>query len=597
MNLTLASLQAGYAGGTLTPRALIEAIHQRCERYGQHNIWIHRLSAAELEPYLQRLDSVTPDSLPLYGVPFAIKDNIDLAGIPTTAACEAARRVPAQSAFVVNKLIEAGAIPIGKTNLDQFATGLVGTRSPWGACKNSVDPAMISGGSSSGSAVAVALGLASFSLGTDTAGSGRVPACLNNLLGLKPSIGLLSATGMLPACRSLDCMTIFALHSDDAQAVLSVAEGEDAADAYSRPNPFANTARHYGRHQGRLTLGVMKPEQLAFFGHQGYAACYRRSVDAIADSGVALVDVDMTAFIDAAKLLYEGPWVAERYLATQPYIDQQPEALLDVTRTIIGGGETPTARDAFRAQYRLQALRKQAQAVLAGVDALLTPTAPRPYRIDELEADPIRLNSHMGHYTNYMNLFDLAGVAVPTGFTDQGFPFGLTLVGEAFSDRRLLSIANRLQQLFRLPLGAQQGDYQTLTDTPSGGQARIDVVVCGAHLDGQPLNWQLTERGGYRVEKTRSAPHYKLYALDGGPPLRPAMVVDPDGAAIEVEVWSLPAAEFGSFVAGIPAPLGIGKIVLQDGRQCSGFICEGAGLSAATDITHYGGWRAYLAAG
>ena len=596
MNLTLATLQAGYRDGSLNPRHLVAEINQRCEQSSDHNIWIHRLSPAELEPYLQRLEGVAPDSLPLYGVPFAIKDNIDLAGVPTTAACEAARRIPEQSAFVVDRLIDAGAIPIGKTNLDQFATGLVGTRSPWGACKNSHDPEMISGGSSSGSAVSVALGLVTFSLGTDTAGSGRVPACLNNLVGVKPSIGLLSATGMMPACRTLDCMTIFALHSDDAHAVLTVAEGDDPADAYSRDNPFANSPRHYGSQSGPLKLAVMKEEQLEFFGHEGYAQCYQQSLAQIADSGLELVEVDMAAFIEAAKLLYEGPWVAERYLATQPYIDQQPEALSDVTRTIIGGGAAPSARDAFSAQYRLKALRKQAQAVLDGADALLTPTTPRPYRIDEVQADPIRLNSHMGHYTNYMNLFDLAGVAVPTGFTDAGFPFGLTLVGEAFSDRRLLSIANRLQQLFQLPLGAKQGEYQALASKPSGGEPRIDVVVCGAHLEGQPLNWQLTERGGRLKSKTLSAAQYKLYALAGGPPFRPAMVVaNEGGVAIEVEVWSLPTSEFGSFTAGIPAPLGIGKVVLEDGSQCSGFICEAAGLAGATDISHYGGWRAYLA--
>ncbi|MBW2939919.1 allophanate hydrolase [Zhongshania aquimaris] len=598
MNLSLTELRAAYTAGTVTPRDVMAMIGERCEQYRDHNIWIHQLTATELEPYLKRLEASSPSALPLYGIPFAIKDNIDLAGVPTTAACEEFTYTPERSAFVVKHLIEAGAIPVGKTNLDQFATGLVGTRSPWGACKNSYDPSMISGGSSAGSAVSVALGMATFSLGTDTAGSGRVPACFNNLVGVKPSIGLLSASGMLPACRSLDCITIFALQCDDANAILAIAEGEDATDAYSRNNPFANHARHYGLWQGSVRMGVLPAEQLAFFGHEEYAQSYQASLAAIAASGVELVEVDFSPFIEAARLLYEGPWVAERYIATSPLIQKRPEALLDVTRTIISAGDKGSAVDAFRAQYRLKTLRKAATAVLESVDCLLTPTAGRPYRIDEVNADPITLNSNLGYYTNYMNLFDLAGVAVPTGFTASGFPFGLTLVGEAFTDRRLLSVANRLQQLFQLPLGKGQGDYQPLASVPVKDQQTISVAVCGAHLEGQPLNWQLTERGAYLLSKTMSSPDYKLYALAGGPPFRPGMVVASvgEGRAIEVEVWAVPTAEFGSFVAGIPAPLGIGKVTLQDGSQVSGFICEASGLAGAEDISHFAAWRKYLAA-
>ncbi|WP_289083686.1 allophanate hydrolase [uncultured Spongiibacter sp.] len=595
--LSRRSLHQAYRDGSLTPRKLMAEIAARCDALKDHNIWIYRLSAAELEPYLQTLDGHSPDSLPLFGLPFAIKDNIDLAGVPTTAACDAFSYTPSQSATVVQALIAAGAIPVGKSNLDQFATGLVGTRSPWGACKNSVDRDMISGGSSSGSAVAVAKGLACFSLGTDTAGSGRVPACFNNLVGLKPSIGLLSATGMVPACRSLDCMTVFALNVDDAHAVLSVAEGEDASDAYSRANPFGNRSRHYGRHAGKLRLGVMPAEQLAFFGHAGYEQAYQQSLAALAeDDEIELIEVDMSAFLDAAKLLYEGPWVAERYLACSPLIEEQPDALLPVTRTIISGGAAPSARDAFSFQYRLKALRKLAQATLDSVDALLTPTAPRPYSIAELDADPIGLNSNTGYYTNYMNLFDLCGLALPTAFTDDGFPFGLTLVAEAFGDRKLLSIGNRLQQRFALPLGAEKRAFEALSENASTAAERVDVVVCGAHLDGQPLNWQLRERGATLQLCTQSAPYYQLYALPGGPPLRPAMVLaeSGQGQAIEVEVWSMPLAELGSFVAGIPAPLGIGKVRLADGRLCPGFICEQSGIHGATDISHFGGWRAYL---
>ncbi|MDO6746439.1 allophanate hydrolase [Gilvimarinus sp. 1_MG-2023] len=595
--LTRHSLHLAYRDGRLTPRALLAEITKRCEALTDHNIWIYRLSAAELEPYLQALEGQSPDSLPLYGLPFAIKDNIDLKGVPTSAACEAFTYTPPHSATVVQALIDAGAIPVGKTNLDQFATGLVGTRSPWGACKNSADPNMISGGSSSGSAVAVAKGLACFSLGTDTAGSGRVPACFNNLVGLKPSIGLLSATGMVPACRSLDCMTVFALNTDDAHAALSVAEGDDESDAYSRVNPFANSARHYGRQSGPLRLGVMSAEQLAFFGHEGYQSAYQSSLSAIEKlADIELIEVDMSAFLSAAKLLYEGPWVAERYLACSPLIEEHPNALLPVTKAIISAGAAPSARDGFTAQYRLKALRKEAQRVLDSVDALLTPTAPRPFSIAELEANPIELNSQLGYYTNYMNLFDLCGLALPTAFTEQGFPFGLTLVAEAFSDRKLLSIGNRLQQSFALPLGANKNAFEALSDKPAGGAERIDLVVCGAHLNGQPLNWQLRERAATLQRCTQSAPEYQLYALPGGPPLRPAMVLaeEGQGCAIEVEVWSMPVAELGSFVAGIAAPLGIGKVRLADGTQCAGFICEQSGIEGAIDISQFGGWRAYL---
>jgi allophanate hydrolase len=596
-SLSLMDLRGRYLDGSLTPRALFATIAERIAEYADHNIWIHTLHPDELEPYFSRLEQADIAALPLYGIPFAIKDNIDLAGVATTAACAEFAYTPQRSAFVVQRLIDAGAIPVGKSNLDQFATGLVGTRSPWGACKTSFDPTMVSGGSSAGSAVSVALGMASFSLGTDTAGSGRVPACFNNLVGVKPSIGLLSASGMLPACRSLDCITIFALHCDDANSLLAVAEGEDASDAYSRVNPFANQSRHYGAWHGPLKIGVLPESQLRFFEHEGYTSAYKQTVANLAASGIEFVELDFSPFIEAARLLYEGPWVAERYIATSPLIQKNPEAMLDVTLKIISGGETATAVQAFLAQYRLKELRKAAELLIAGVDCLLTPTAARPYSIDAVNADPITLNSNLGYYTNYMNLFDMAGVAVPTGFTDSGFPFGVTLIGKAFTDRRLLSIANRIEQRCTLPLGRDQGSFQPTTAPTMTDQQRISIAVCGAHLDGQPLNWQLRERGAYLLQKTCSAANYKLFALAGGPPFRPGMVVAPkgEGRAIEVEVWSLPTSEFGSFVAGIPAPLGIGKVSLQDCSQVCGFICEASGLVGAEDITELASWRAYLA--
>lgn len=595
MNTQISQLRAAYLAGDFTPEQVMAELRTRAQDYSEHNIWIHLLSETEQAPFLEALKHKDPKTSPLWGIPFAIKDNIDLAGVPTTAACEAFAYTPESSAFVVQRLIDAGAIPVGKTNLDQFATGLNGTRSPWGACKNSFNPEHVSGGSSSGSSVAVALGLASFSLGTDTAGSGRVPACFNNLLGLKPSRGMLSSTGMVPACRSLDCMTIFALDSDDANTVLNVAEGFDATDAYSRSNPFSNQSRHYGERSGSLKVGVIPPAQLKFFGDEAYEHAYKETLKQLAEHDVEFVEIDYAPFDEAAKLLYEGPWVAERYIATQPLIDEQPEAMFPVVREIIQGGAEPKATALFKAQYRLNALKSECDAQLAQFDCLLTPTAGRCFTIDEMLAEPIKRNSELGYYTNFMNLLDMASIAVPTAIADNGLPFGVTLVGPAFSDRALLAIAKRFESVFNLPLGAMNTPKVSANASSLPDNRFIDVLVCGAHLEGLPLNWQLTERGATLKMKTRTAPSYRMYALAGGPPFRPGLIMDKEqGSAIDVEVWRLPASEFGSFVNGIPAPLGIGKVTLEDGSQVSGFICEPYGIEGAKEITELGGWRAYV---
>jgi allophanate hydrolase len=600
ISMSIAHLRAAYAAGTIDPAAVMADIRARAAQYQDRNIWIHLLSEAEQAPWLAALAQKDPASHPLWGIPFAIKDNIDLAGIPTTAGCPEFAYTPQASAQVVQQLIDAGAIPVGKTNLDQFATGLNGTRSPYGPGRNAFDPAYISGGSSAGSAVSVALGLASFSLGTDTAGSGRVPACFNNLIGLKPSRGLLSSTGLVSACRSLDCISIFALTADDANTVLASAEGFDARDGYSRENPFHNRSRQYGLREGMLKVGVIPADQLRFFGDEGYEQAYAATLEALHGLGLEFVEIDYTAFNEAALLLYEGPWVAERYIACQPLIDEQPEAIHPVVRAIVAPGGEPRATELFKAQYRLEALKQQCLAQLAQVDCLLTPTAGRLFTVDELLAEPILYNSQLGYYTNFMNLLDMTAVAVPTAFTEAGLPFGITLVGHCFSDRALLSIANRIQQGLGLPLGVpgatgEAGPGSALSRSRVSDPEWIDVLVCGAHLEGLPLNWQLTERGAVLKEKTRTAPSYRMYALAGGPPLRPGLVLDEQaGQAIDVEVWSVPACAFGSFVAGIPAPLGIGKVRLADGRQVSGFICEPCGLDGAEEITAYGGWRAWL---
>lgn len=439
MNLSISYLQAQYRSGRLTPAMLVEQLSRSIHENDDHHIWIRRLSLDEMFAYAQKLEDVDPTSLPLYGIPFAIKDNIDLAGIPTTAACPEFAYTPNTSATVVQKLIDAGAIPVGKTNLDQFATGLVGVRSPYGACKNSINPAYISGGSSSGSAVSVALGLASFSLGTDTAGSGRVPAAFNNLVGIKPSCGLLSAYGMLPACRSIDCMSIFAKNVADAETVLQVAQGFDAQDAYSRKKACHAPTTF----KSEFSFGVPKPDQLAFFDNLETPNLFAAAIKKLQALGGHMVEIDFTPFLQTARLLYEGAIVAERYACIQNFIETQPQALYPVTYKIINGATKFSAVDVYQTQYQLKSLQRQTAQVWNSMDMMLTPTAGTIYTIDQVEHDPIQTNSNLGYYTNFMNLLDLSAIAIPAGFQSNGLPFGVTLCAPAFWDDALIDLAKK----------------------------------------------------------------------------------------------------------------------------------------------------------
>jgi allophanate hydrolase len=592
MRLDIASLKTAYRTSQRTPREVVEHVIERMQEYASNPIWISKVDASELLARAAQLATLSPESLPLYGIPFAVKDNIDVAGLPTTAACPAFSHMPTASATVVRKLIDAGAIVLGKTNLDQFATGLVGTRSPYGICRNAFDPQYLSGGSSSGSAVAVALGMASFSLGTDTAGSGRVPAAFNNLVGYKPTLGLLSTTGMLPACRSLDAISIFALTAGDAQVVGGIAAGFDSTDPWSR-NYQPSPGRFWSQRGARLAVPLKA--QREFFGNAEYANLFDESIERAALAGCSVHEVDIEPLLQAARLLYEGPWIAERYLATRALIESRPESLHAVTRTIIESGRKPRALDAFAAQYRLAELRNAARGLWEEVDALLLPTAGTHYRIDEEQAEPLQLNSNLGRYTNFVNLMDLAAVAVPSGFTTGGLPFGITLVGRAWDDADLLQLGGRLQALTGVPLGAtQQPQSEAERMTPVSADC-IDVAVCGAHMQGLPLNGQLTSRGAWRIARTRTTQGYRLFALPGGPPARPGMIRDATGGAIEIEIWRMPQEHFGSFVKGIPSPLGIGRVRTESGLEVAGFLCESAGVVGADDITQLGGWRAYLA--
>lgn len=589
LSLDIATLRAGYAAGSLTPDAVLDEIYARIAAHGERPVWITLLPKAAA---LARLRAAPKG--PLWGIPFAVKDNIDVAGLPTTAGCPDFAYVPSRSATVVEKLEAAGAVLIGKTNLDQFATGLVGTRSPYGICSSVFSPRHVSGGSSSGSGVAVAAGLVSFALGTDTAGSGRVPAAFNNIVGLKPTKGLLSTHGVVPACRSQDCVSVFAGTVADAQAVLSAAAGFDPDDCYSRRAPTTATVPMA---MDGVRFGV-PAGGLDFFGDGQAASLYRHAIGRLESLGGTRVDIDFTPFREAARLLYSGPWVAERLAAIRDFAFGQPDAIHEVVRGIILGARELTAVDGFQGFYRLAELVREAEAQWAGMDVMLLPTTGTIYRIDEVLADPLRLNSNLGTYTNFVNLMDLSALAVPAGFRTDGLPFGVTLIGRAFDDGRLASLGDRLHRA--LPdarIGGTRIPLETTPNLPAIPPAdRVRVAVVGAHLAGQPLHQQLTEREARLVATTRTAAGYSFYALAGTVPAKPGLIHDGTGAGrIEVEIYEMSHAAFGSFVALIPPPLGIGTITLEDGSQVKGFLCESRAMAGATDITATGGWRAWLA--
>ena len=595
-SLDLARLKSAYASAALTPSRVVQDILAEIAATREANpVWI---DVAPRESLLARAKDIEKrrargEPLPLYGVPFAVKDNIDVADRPTTAACPAFAYTARTSAHVVQRLEAAGAICIGKTNLDQFATGLVGTRSPYGACVNPFDSRYISGGSSSGSAVAVALGQVSFALGTDTAGSGRVPAAFCNIVGMKPTRGLISTSGVVPACRTLDCVSIFALTVEDARAVFDAARGSDRDDPYSRATaPVAEPPR------SRVRCGVPRASQLEFFGDAPAKAAFAKALERLAAIGAELVEIDYCPFDEAARLLYQGPWVAERLAAIARFYDEHAREMYPVTREIVGAGRKYSAVDAFEAQYRLQALKNRCAAELARVDVLAVPTAPTIHTIADDAAHPIELNSNLGYYTNFVNLLDLAALAVPAGFRDDGLPAGITLIAPALHDYRLAQLGDRFQRAGESRLGATQFTVpDTVRSAAAASDDTVPLAVVGAHLSGMPLNHQLTSRGARLLESCATSAQYRLYELPETAPPKPglARVSGGSGAAIEVELWSVPRDAFGSFVAEVPPPLAIGSVTLSDGRTVKGFVCEGYALDGARDISGYGGWRNYLA--
>ena len=575
--LSVEAITADVQARRRTAVDVIEDVIRRLDVYDsvQPAVWISRFDIAALRAAAVVVDGrvAAGEMLPLAGVPFAAKDNIDALGLDTTAGCPAFAYTPTRSATVIERLVAAGAILIGKTNLDQFATGLNGTRSPYGIPRNAYNRAWVSGGSSSGSAVAVAAGLVAFALGTDTAGSGRIPAAFNHLIGFKPTRGRWSGRGLVPACRTLDCITVFSSTARDAGLVDNVIAGFDREDGYSRSLDDVPRARR--------RIGVPRNDQRPWFGDIESECLYAA---ALASLDAELIEVDMTPLNEAARLLYNGPWVAERTAALRHLLRDQPGAIHPIVRTIVEEGHSYSAVDVFEASYRLADLAREAEAIWATVDLLALPTAPTSYRVAEMLAAPIALNASLGAYTNFVNLLDMAAIAVPTGRYHSDVGFGITLMGPAGTDRSLIEAA---KDLFPAPATPPSLDLEGRMET-------VKLAVVGAHLKDMPLHWQLTSRGARFVGEAKTAPTYRLYAIAGSVPPKPALVHNADGAAIALEVYELDMAAFGSFVAEVPPPLAIGTVTLEDGSLVKGFVAEPRATTDAEDITALGGWRAYL---
>lgn len=588
---TLGRLRAAYADG-LSPRSVIEEVLRRIEAADDPAIFLHLIDRATLFAAADGLGDHDPDN-PLWGVPFAIKDNIDLAGAPTTAGCEAFSYLPGQDAFVVARLRQAGALAIGKTNLDQFATGLVGTRTQGAPPRNAIDPALVPGGSSSGSAVAVARGLVAFALGTDTAGSGRVPAALNNIVGLKPSLGTLSASGVVPACRTLDTVSIFAGTIADAHQVFQAARGFDPADPYSRDVDVAP----FSARPPEFRIGIPDAASIAFFGDTIQAAIFARDVAALEAAGARITPIDFSAFFAVGDLLYEGAWVAERHTVIEDLLRRDPDAIHPVTRRVIAKAETMSAADAFRGLYRLAELKRATGPALRSVDALCVPTIPTLCTMAELDTDPVAPNSRLGTYTNFVNLLDLCGIAVPTDAGPEGRPGSVTLLAPAGRDGYLAGLAGLFEEDANRTIGATDWSVEAEKVSCEAAPDEMEITVCGAHMAGLPLNAELTSRGGRFLREAETAASYRFYALAGGPPERPGLVYRGSGKGerIGLEIWSLPKTSLGDFIGGIPFPLGIGSVELSNGAHAKGFVCDASAAETARDITGFGNWRDYLA--
>lgn len=589
--LTFESLHHAYASG-VTPTQIIEQVYARVDAVADPGIFLCLFTKEDLLAEAAALGTYNPN-LPLWGVPFVIKDNIDVAGRPTTAACPDFAYVPEKTAFVVQRLQQAGALLIGKTNLDQFATGLVGVRTPYGAPKNALDPEIVPGGSSGGSGVAVAHGIASFSLGTDTAGSGRVPAALNNIVGLKPTLGALSASGVVPACRTLDTISVFALCVADAYAAFTVAAAYDPADSYARDIATPPLVRP----SPAPKIGVPSSDSIRFEGDAVQAQSFSQTVTDLKANGATIVEIDFTALYEIAQMLYFGSWVAERYVATEGLITTKPDALFPVTQKIIGSAIGKTAAGTFKDFYHLKDLVARVQPAIQACDVLCVPSIPTFATVADLEADPMGPNNMLGTYTNFVNLMDMCGIAVPTPARGDGRPGSVTILAEAGADAKVAAIATQIEAWGARTLGATGWPIVPATLPDEASADAIRIAVCGAHMSGLPLNHTLTDRGATFVRADTSAPEYTFHALPGDGVARPGLVRrgKGKGSAISLELWDMPVTAFGSFMKTIPAPLGIGTLKLADGSSVQGFLCEAIASEGAKDISDLADWRKYLA--
>lgn len=552
---TVSYIKQAYQNGEFTPTELIEEIIKRSEKYSEYNVWIVKPSMELIKNYIANLPENAEDH-PLWGIPFAIKDNINLKDVPTTAACPEFSYVPKKSASVVQKLINAGAIPIGKTNLDQFATGLVGTRSPYGEVHNAHDEKMISGGSSSGSAVAVALGMAAFSLGTDTAGSGRVPAMLNTIVGYKPSLGAWSTDGVVPACASLDCVTVFANNLEDTQIVNKIVRGFDENCRWSKAIELKGK---------KLPEKIYLPkDEPIFFGaySDNYRTKWNNAAERIKNLGIKIEYIDYDFFYTAAKILYEGAYVAERWLDLKEFVEKNPNKTFPVTEIILRSGakESNTAAELFKNLHDLQNYRHKASILLKN-SVMIMPTAGGSFTRDEVRENPIETNSMMGLYTNHCNLLNLSAIAIPENSTDKNLPFGITIFGLSDSENLVIEAADKFLDI----------EY-------------IEFAVCGLHKKGYPLEYQLSELGAEFLRHDATAKKYKLFKLNTSP-VKPGLIKSGGGESIEVDIYRISKKSFGIFSGSVLEPLVIGTVELADGSKAKGFLCEQYAVQNSEEIT------------
>ena len=588
--LDITSLHQAYENG-VTAEEVVTEVFRRIDAVNDPGIFLHLDDQERILSEARDLGKFDPVSHPLWGIPYVVKDNIDVGGMPTTVACPEFTNYPEKDAFSVSLLRDAGALVIGKTNLDQFATGLVGLRSPYPAPRNAIRPDLVPGGSSSGSAIAVATGIVSFALGTDTAGSGRVPAALNGIVGLKPSLGLISSTGVVPACRTLDTVSILATNVADAWLVLSRTAVYDENDSFARRGELGELTPP----PPNLRIAVPDKNSIKFFDDLDQTDSFARSLASLQELGAEICEHDFEKFYQAADLLYEGVWVAERYHVVRELMAEDPDCLNPVVQSIIEKAELYSALDAFRDFYRLQDLKRETQATMKSVDMLCVPSVPCFYNLDDIEKDPIGPNSRLGTYTNFVNLLDLCAIAVPVSPRRDGLPGSITLIAPAGHDSETSSVALQLQMLCKPPIGATDWFLPNMSPKKDrASQNELEIAVVGAHMSGLPLNYQLVENGARFLRNDQTDNDYKLYCLSGYDPPRPGLIKTSGGSSIDLEIWAMPKSNFGSFLCNVTHPLGIGTIFLASGDTVRGFICESVGTTDAIEITSYGGWREYI---